>query len=114
MLQYLRLIAIYGFILSCIGFIAMKSHAQTFPAGSNSVGVLSGDCICQNGDKSWPCRQVRGDPGNSVLTVNPCWGGGYKLVCPEDRSALCQYVGVAPTCSEPPLSNVCYPGDEPR
>lgn len=78
--------------------------------------TAEGTCTCSiNNGKSFPCRQARGDPSGGVLTLNRCnLNGGYRLVCPEDPSAICHYDLVPPTCTEPPPTPVCWAADEPK
>lgn len=78
---------------------------------SNGTG---GNCTCANNGKTWPCRLVRGEPTSGVLPVNRCRGGGYRLVCPEEPTAICHYELVPARCEDPPLSTVCFAGDEPK
>lgn len=93
--------------------LTVVAQAQTSPQMISRV-ITGEGCACLANGKSWPCRKVRGAPGNIVETVNLCRGGGLQLQCPEDRQAVCQYVMTAPTCTEPPLTDVCYVGDEPK
>lgn len=78
---------------------------------SNGTG---GNCTCAANGKTWPCRLVRGEPTSGVLTVNRCRGGGYRLVCPEEPTAICHYELVPAQCDAPTLTPVCYAGDEPK
>lgn len=87
------------------------------PAATESVvtpNFTAGTCTCAVNGKTWPCRLVRGEPTSGVLTVNRCRGGGYRLVCPEEPTAICRYELVPAHCDDQLLTPVCYAGDAPK
>lgn len=93
---------------------AENGTGYSYKLASPVINGQSGECRCFANGKEWACRKAKGDPLGMVQTVNRCHGGGSQLVCPEDKGAVCEYRLFPPICSEPPLSNVCYAGDEPK
>lgn len=97
-------------ILAVTLLAPIPAIAQSAVITSGAMTATSdGQCLCSNNGKTWPCRKAADTTKPITCNLNLT----YKLVCPEDKTAICHYTN-APSCSEIPIIDVCYAADEPK